>query len=112
MTISVQRALAVASLAALAAGGLASCRPGTGVPTTTRSTTIPTGPGPTTTTTGPGPDPTVPNPGPDPVRGRQVERLDRGVASVRSGSGNLVSWRLFGTEPADLGFNVYRDGTK
>jgi rhamnogalacturonan endolyase len=120
-TPSAQRVLVAASLVALAAGGLASCRWPTTPTTTTTSIYVP--PDPTTTTTGgngttststtttttpPGPDPT----GPDPVRGRQVELLDRGVSSVRSGSGNLVSWRLFGTEPADLGFNVYRDGTR
>ena len=32
-------------------------------------------------------------------RRKQVENLDRGLISVRSGSGNLVSWRLLGTEP-------------
>ncbi len=44
--------------------------------------------------------------------GKQMEDLDRGVVSVRSGSGNLVSWRLLGTEAASTGFNVYRGATK
>jgi rhamnogalacturonan endolyase len=44
--------------------------------------------------------------------GRQMEDLDRGLISVRSGSANLVSWRLLGTEAAATGFNVYRSGTK
>ncbi|MBW6440383.1 RICIN domain-containing protein [Actinoplanes hulinensis] len=44
--------------------------------------------------------------------GRQMEDLDRGLISVRSGTGNLVSWRLLGTEPAATGFNLYRGGTK
>jgi rhamnogalacturonan endolyase len=48
----------------------------------------------------------------DPTGRRQVERLDRGVVSVRSGSGNLVSWRLLGGDPQSVGFNVYRGGTK
>jgi rhamnogalacturonan endolyase len=106
--ITSRRTLAVASVAVLTATTLGACtRPGTPGTTTT------TGPNATTTTTQPGgPTTTVPGPGPDPERGRQVELLDRGVVSVRSGSGNLVSWRLFGTDPADLGFNVYRDGTK
>ena len=39
---------------------------------------------------------------------KQVEDLDRGLISVRSGSDNLVSWRLLGTEAANTGFNVYR----
>ena len=38
-----------------------------------------------------------------PGRRRQVEKLDRGLISVRSGSGNLVQWRLLGTEPASTG---------
>ncbi|MET3421480.1 hypothetical protein BJ973_000692 [Actinoplanes tereljensis] len=56
--------------------------------------------GPTTPTTPPA------------TTGRQLEDLDRGVLSVRSGSANLVSWRLLGTEATDTGFNVYRSGTK
>ena len=42
----------------------------------------------------------------------QLERLDRGLVSVHSGAGNLVSWRLLGTDPQDVAFNVYRGGTK
>ncbi|BBB01401.1 putative secreted glycosyl hydrolase [Actinacidiphila reveromycinica] len=45
-------------------------------------------------------------------QGRQVEKLDRGVVSVRSGSGNLVSWRWLATDPDDIAFNVYRGTTK
>ncbi|WP_448315949.1 rhamnogalacturonan lyase family protein [Streptomyces sp. CO7] len=45
-------------------------------------------------------------------QGRQVEKLDRGVVSVRSGTGNLVSWRWLATDPGNVAFNVYRDGTK
>ncbi|GLY00602.1 MULTISPECIES: rhamnogalacturonan lyase [Actinoplanes] len=44
--------------------------------------------------------------------GRQRENLDRGVVSVHSGAGNLVSWRLLATDPAAVGFNVYRGSTK
>jgi len=43
---------------------------------------------------------------------RQVERLDRGLTSVRTGSGNLVSWRWLATDPNDVAFNVYRGGTR
>ena len=45
---------------------------------------------------------------------RQMENLDRGVVAVNQGDGVFVSWRLLGTEPMDLGFNVYRqtDGGK
>ncbi|WP_419707261.1 carbohydrate-binding protein [Promicromonospora sp. NFX87] len=42
----------------------------------------------------------------------EVEDLTRGVTVVPSGSGNLVSWRLLGTDAQNVGFNVYRDGTK
>ncbi|MGW0467475.1 rhamnogalacturonan lyase [Streptomyces sp. NPDC003027] len=43
---------------------------------------------------------------------RQAERLDRGVVSVHTGTGNLVSWRWLGTDPDTVAFNVYRAGTK
>jgi rhamnogalacturonan endolyase len=43
---------------------------------------------------------------------RQVERLDRGLTSVHTGSGNLVSWRWLATDPNDVAFNVYRGGTR
>ncbi|MBK3575777.1 rhamnogalacturonan lyase, partial [Streptomyces sp. MBT65] len=43
---------------------------------------------------------------------RQVEALDRGVVSVHTDTGNLVSWRWLGTDPDDVSFNVYRAGTK
>jgi rhamnogalacturonan endolyase len=57
--------------------------------------------------------PTSPTtPPPSGTTGRQMEDLDRGLVSVRSGSGNLVSWRLLGTEAQNTGFNVYRAGTK
>ncbi|GIF01676.1 cellulose binding domain-containing protein [Paractinoplanes rishiriensis] len=77
----------------------------------TTPTTAPTTAPPTTAppTTAPTIAPTTP---PAPESGRQMEDLDRGVISVRSGSGNLVSWRLLGTEATSTGFNVYRAGTK
>ncbi|HYE56686.1 MAG TPA: rhamnogalacturonan lyase [Chitinophagaceae bacterium] len=38
-----------------------------------------------------------------------METLDRGVVAVRNKEGHaFVSWRLLGTEPASLGFNLYR----
>ncbi|GAA2529303.1 rhamnogalacturonan lyase [Winogradskya humida] len=43
---------------------------------------------------------------------KQIENLDRGLVSVRSGTGNLVTWRLLATDPAGVGFNVYRGTTK
>ncbi|WP_175410164.1 rhamnogalacturonan lyase [Streptomyces sp. TRM64462] len=46
------------------------------------------------------------------VAARQAERLDRGVLSVHTGTGNLVSWRWLATDPDSVAFNVYRAGTK
>ncbi|MFI9741483.1 rhamnogalacturonan lyase [Streptomyces sp. NPDC052494] len=43
---------------------------------------------------------------------RQAERLDRGVVSVHTDAGNLISWRWLGTDPDSVAFNVYRAGTK
>ncbi|WP_433224095.1 cellulose binding domain-containing protein [Dactylosporangium sp. CS-047395] len=65
--------------------------------------------GTTTPTSSP---PVTTSPPPSGENGRQLEKLDRGLISVRSGSGNLVSWRLLGTEAYDTSFNVYRAGTR
>jgi rhamnogalacturonan endolyase len=44
---------------------------------------------------------------------RYMENLDRGVVAVYvPGSGIYVGWRMFGTDPASIGFNVYRNGVK
>ncbi|MFI6479374.1 carbohydrate-binding protein [Nonomuraea sp. NPDC050663] len=43
--------------------------------------------------------------------GRQAEDLNRGLVSVRSGSANLLSWRLLGTDPVGVTFNLYRGST-
>lgn len=48
---------------------------------------------------------------PPPGGAKQLEELDRGAVSVRSGTGNFVSWRLLGTDPTGVAFNVYRGGT-
>jgi rhamnogalacturonan endolyase len=43
---------------------------------------------------------------------RQMEALTRGVTAVPTEQGHhLVSWRLFGTDPDDIAFNIYRRGT-
>src|SRR5438046_2102494 len=40
---------------------------------------------------------------------RLMESLNRGVVAVRSAEGKVfVSWRLLGTEPINLSFNLYR----
>lgn len=47
-----------------------------------------------------------------PVALKRAESLNRGVVAVKDGGGTLVSWRMLGTDPTDIAFNVYRDGTK
>ncbi|MFY1616684.1 cellulose binding domain-containing protein [Micromonospora sp. WMMD736] len=91
--------------------------PPTGEPTTPAPTTPPpTTPPPTTpppTTPPPTtPPPTTPPPTNPPAGAKQLENLDRGLVSVRSGNGNLVSWRLLGTETSGVSFNLYRGTTK
>ncbi len=39
---------------------------------------------------------------------RYMEKLGRGVVAVRNSSGVFVSWRLLGTDPENIGFNLYR----
>lgn len=44
---------------------------------------------------------------------KQMEFLTRGVVAVRTSAGSVyVGWRLLGTDPAGIAFNVYRDGAK
>jgi rhamnogalacturonan endolyase len=50
-------------------------------------------------------------PGPQPGTGKQMEDLNRGLISLRSGSGNFVSWRMLGTDPASVSYRLYRAGT-
>ncbi len=50
--------------------------------------------------------------GPDTDGTRQMESLERGLVAVPTEDGVLLRWRLFGTEPADLGFHVFRDGER
>ncbi len=42
----------------------------------------------------------------------QMEKLDRGVVALKNGqgSGNIISWRLLGTDDKNVTFNVLRDG--
>ncbi|PWK81379.1 hypothetical protein C8D88_1171, partial [Lentzea atacamensis] len=48
------------------------------------------------------------------LAGEPAISSDRGLVSIRSvhGNGNFVSWRLLGSDAADVAFNVYRDGVK
>jgi rhamnogalacturonan endolyase len=40
---------------------------------------------------------------------RQMEDLGRGVVAVHQGAGKVyVGWRMLGTDPADIAFNLYR----
>lgn len=43
---------------------------------------------------------------------RQMERLDRGLVAVKTDGGIFLSWRMFGTDPSSVSFNLYRDGVK
>ncbi|AEY65185.1 dockerin type I domain-containing protein [Clostridium sp. BNL1100] len=43
---------------------------------------------------------------------RQMENLDRGVVAVKVSNGVFVSWRVLGTETADVTYNLYRDSVK
>ncbi|MEU7972716.1 cellulose binding domain-containing protein [Micromonospora sp. NPDC049089] len=81
----------------------------TGAPPTDEPTTPPPTTPPPTTPPPTTPPPTTPPPSAGVV---QMEKLDRGLVSVRSGSGNLVSWRLLGTETTGVEFNLYRGTTK
>jgi rhamnogalacturonan endolyase len=39
---------------------------------------------------------------------RQMENLSRGVAAVKQPGGVYAGWRLFGTDPGTIAFNLYR----
>ncbi|GGK77687.1 hypothetical protein GCM10011405_26850 [Rufibacter glacialis] len=44
---------------------------------------------------------------------KQMEFLNRGVVAARTSSTKVyVGWRLLGTDPSAIAFNVYRDGVK
>ena len=44
---------------------------------------------------------------------RFVENLNRGVVAVRTSTEQVyVGWRLLGTEPSTIAFNIYRDGKR
>lgn len=40
---------------------------------------------------------------------RQMENLGRGVVAINQGAGKVyIGWRMLGTDPADIAFNLYR----
>lgn len=43
---------------------------------------------------------------------RQAERMDRSPVAVALDDGVYVGWRLLGLDPDEIGFHVYRDGTR
>jgi len=43
---------------------------------------------------------------------RQAEHLDRSPVAIRTEQGVYVGWRMLGSDPEDIAFNVYRDGVK
>src|SRR5205823_6831511 len=45
----------------------------------------------------------------NPQPARQMELLNRGLVALRTSSTNVfLSWRLLGTDPSNVGFNIYR----
>ena len=71
------------------------CTGGTTTPTSTPTDA------PTATPRRPPPRRPPPRPPRPPAGAWQAEKLDRGLISVRSGSSNLVQWRLLGTEAGE-----------
>ncbi|MBD3921763.1 fibronectin type III domain-containing protein [Paenibacillus sp. PR3] len=43
---------------------------------------------------------------------RQAEFLDRALVAVKTDDGIYVGWKMLGTDPSDIAFNLYRDGVK
>ncbi|MFQ3578999.1 MAG: hypothetical protein SNJ71_02525 [Bacteroidales bacterium] len=43
---------------------------------------------------------------------RKMERLDRGLVAVKVTNGVFLSWRVFGNEPQNVSFNIYRGTTR
>jgi hypothetical protein len=41
-----------------------------------------------------------------------TDHLDRGLISLRAGTGNFLAWRLLQSDPAGVAFNVYRGATR
>ncbi len=44
---------------------------------------------------------------------RQMEKLGRGMIAINQGDGKVyVGWRMLGTDPDNIAFNVYRNNTR
>jgi len=41
-----------------------------------------------------------------------MEYLDRGLVALKAPSGVYLSWRMLGTDPEDVGFLIYRNGSR
>ena len=48
----------------------------------------------------------------EPLVSQLEYQIDRGLVAVNTNDGVYVGWRLLGTDPKDLAFNLYRDGIK
>ncbi len=46
------------------------------------------------------------------VRLRQMEKLNRAVVAVKTDEGVYVGWKMLGTDPESVSFDLYRDGEK
>ncbi|WP_269435767.1 rhamnogalacturonan lyase family protein [Gracilibacillus suaedae] len=46
------------------------------------------------------------------VKKRQMEQLDRALVAVESDDGVYVGWKMLGTDPKGVKFNLFRDGKK
>jgi fibronectin type 3 domain-containing protein len=43
---------------------------------------------------------------------RQMEDIDRAPVAMKTDEGVFISWRMLGTDPDSISFNLYRDGEK
>ncbi|MFV0506656.1 MAG: leucine-rich repeat protein [Bacteroidales bacterium] len=41
---------------------------------------------------------------------RMIEKLNRGLVAMQSADGIFLSWRIFGSDPHDIAFNIYKNG--
>ncbi len=46
------------------------------------------------------------------VLSRQMEYLDRSLVAIQTDNGVYLGWKLLGTDPDTVAFNLYRDGVK